>query len=241
MLSLDFDPFPIAIEGHLHLDPSPATTANITGFGLPSLVVPFSPIHTNQSQSSPSSNSPLTADVKQRSMNDEFTGELGAAAEAEGAEKHERHEDGGAATDGAKAAVAVSSSFNRDLCRAKEMKRYKNFFKVFGIVVEMADAINFELFRLSDDIKSVVSWEDIVGDKRKKQKSGEFKIAAIDLFSRTDTAMKLQLTDAEKAVIVKSVQEWIKQYRHRNKMNILLDWQKSLLCEFTKSHGIKFL
>lgn len=209
------------------------------GFGLPSLVVLFSPIHTNQS--SPSSNSPLTADVKQRSMNDEFTGELGAAAEAEGAEKHERHEDGGAATDGAKAAVAVSSSFNRDLCRAKEMKRYKNFFKVFGIVVEMADAINFELFRLSDDIKSVVSWEDIVGDKRKKQKSGEFKIAAIDLFSRTDTAMKLQLTDAEKAVIVKSVQEWIKQYRHRNKMNILLDWQKSLLCEFTKSHGIKFL
>ena len=163
----------------------------------------------------------------------------------EGAVRHEYYEDGGAATLGTNAAVAVSFSLNhyhRDLERAKEMKNNEPFFWMIEIVREMATQLNIRLMRLaSDKYLAVVSWKDIVGDQRKKTKNGSKKIAAIDLFTNTHTALSLDLSDDQMAVMVKKVQEWIKYYRRRNKKNKLLGWQRMLLSDLERSHGIQIL
>lgn len=198
----------------------------------------------------------------QRSMSDEFTNEVslslaktlgvdedagGAAAEAkcEGAE-NERHEDGGAAADGAEAktAVAVSSSLNCELLRVQSRKTHNKFFFLYRVLTEMADQINLVLGRTPCDRSSpVLKWLDLVGHRKKKQGNGDFKLAAVDLFSRTQTAIDLRLSDAETAKIVGMIQARIRYYRLNFKKdpNTIPNWKKSLLCEFPNSHRIKII
>ena len=206
------------------------------------------------------------ADMMQRSMDVEFTKEIavslakrlevnedagGAAADAEveaeaegeGAE-NERHEDDGAATDGAEAktAVAVSSSVDRELPRAQERKTHIKFFFVVQVLTEMADQINLELGRTPCDRSiPVLKWKDLVGHPKKKQQNGHFKLSVAALFNRTQTAIDLRLSEAEAAKMVKRIQVRIRSYRSsfKNCPNKIPDWKKSLLCEFPNSHGIK--
>ena len=176
---------------------------------------------------------------------DEAAGGAAAEAKGEGAE-NERHEDDGAAADGAEAktAVAVSSSLDRELLRAQARKTNNKFFFLHRVLREMADQINLELGRTPCDRSiPVVKWKDLVGDQNKKQENGDFKLSAADLFNRTQTAIDLRLSEAETAKLVKRIQVRIRYYRSnfKNDPNTIPDWKKSLLCEFPKSHRIKII
>ena len=125
--------------------------------------------------------------------------------------------------------------------RAKSIKHNAPFFRMFPLLHEMVIELNMELLMLASHSHQVKHWVDVVGDKRKKQRTGQFKLAAVDLLSSTDTAMILKWNDHELAVMTTKVQNWIKYFRRRNKKNALLGWQKKMFSDLESSHGIKIL
>jgi len=225
---------------------SPCATATAT-------VTPFTPIPLTLIQLSPSSInsfSPSASDVNQHSINDDFTGERDPnLAFRHGGFGFDHNEDGGGGTAtrtrGTNDAVAVSSSLNHyhhDLERAKQAKNFESFFWTLEIIREMSTQLNIWLGRCaSGKYLVVMSWKDIVGDKRKKTTNGSKKIAAIDLLASTDTATSLRLTDDQMATMVKKIQDKIKYYRCRNKTNKLSGWQRLLLSDLERTHGIQIL
>ena len=125
--------------------------------------------------------------------------------------------------------------------RAKSMKINASFFRMFPLLHEMLIELNMQLFMHASHSHQVKHWLDVVGDKRKKQRTGQFKVAAIDLLSSTDTAMSLEWNEHELAVMTTKVQNWIKYFRRRHKKNSLFGWQKTMFTDLESSHGIKIL
>lgn len=210
-------------------------------------------------QPSPSSTNsflPSASVQNQHSINDDITGELDgnltfltdAETERHGGFGFDYYYYGvtGTATRRTNAAVAVPSSLNhyhhQDLKRAQQTKIYEPFSWMIDIIRDMATQLNILLKRgASSKYLVVVSWKDIVGDKRKKTTNGSKKIAAIDLLASSDTARGLCLTHDQMAILVKKVQEWIKYYRRRAKKDKLLGWQRLLLSDLERTHGIQIL
>ena len=124
--------------------------------------------------------------------------------------------------------------------RAKSMKINASFFRMFPILREMLIELHMQLFMHASHSHQV-KWVDVVGDKRKKQRNGQFKVAAKELLSSTDTAMTLGWDDHELALMTTKVQSWVKYFRRRHKKNSLFGWQKRMFTDLESSLGIKIL
>ena len=123
---------------------------------------------------------------------------------------------------------------------AKSMKINASFFQMFPLLREMLIELHMQLFMHASHSHQV-KWVDVVGDKRKKQRNGQFKVAAKELLSSTDTAMSLGWNDHELAVMTAKVQNWVKYFRRRHKKNSLFGWQKMMFTDLESSLGIKIL
>ncbi len=106
----------------------------------------------------------------------------------------------------------------------------------------MAEKLNERLGRsFSAGDQKIVGWHDIVGDERRKQVNevGKNKISLINLLSQTRAADNL--TDEQKKSLVRRIQRWMKNIRHKYTKNGLDAWQRVLLLKFNESHGISFI